>query len=197
MKHTKPWRNLQVVATFLMITAFLTNVAFAQTKYASTTGNVKIEGTSSLHDWNMSSKVGNTQATFTVKDGKITEINALSFTVDATTLKSNRSGLDKNAYKALKTSKSKTITYKMTNGTVKQAGSGYQINVNGTLTIAGETKPLAITATATLEADQSIKVKGAVKFKMSNYGVKPPTVVMGTIKTGDEITLSYDTHLKK
>lgn len=167
-----------------------------QTKYTGNSGNITIDGTSTLHDWNMKSANGRTEVTMTLKNGQITDVSALSFTVDATSLKSNKSGLDKNAYKALHTSTSKNITYKATSGTVSKSGGHYIIKTNGTLSIGGTTKPLALSSAATVNSDNIVSVKGSATFNMSNYGVTPPTVMMGTIKTGDEITITYDTKLK-
>lgn len=195
MRENKFTNGMRMASKVLLLLILSINVSIAQIKYASKASTVKIDGTSSLHAWNMTSKSGDTQATFSIVDGKITEISSLTVTVDATSLKSSRSGLDKNAYKALNTSKGKTITYKMISGTVTPSGSNYVIKTEGTLTIAGVSKPLALTSTVTFNANNSIAVKGSTKFTMSKYGVKPPTVMMGTIKTGDEITLTYETLL--
>jgi polyisoprenoid-binding protein YceI len=85
----------------------------------------------------------------------------------------------------------------MTSGTVTKSGTSYTIKTNGMLNIAGTSKALSLTTTATLNSDQSISVKGSTKFDMSSYGVTPPTVMMGTIKTGDAITIEYNGKLTK
>lgn len=192
-------QNLKsIIASSLVILVCMYSLPIlAQQAYTSSSTTTVIKGTSTLHDWDMKSTNGNTQATFTVENGEITGITALTFTVNAETLKSSKSGLDKNAYKALNTGKHKNIIYKMTSGTVAKSGSSYTIRTNGTLTIAGTSKALNLTTTATLNSDQSISVKGATKFEMSNYGVTPPTVMMGTIKTGDAITIDYNAKLTK
>jgi hypothetical protein len=171
--------------------------AIGQQSYTSSTTATVIKGTSTLHDWDMKSSNGNIQASFKIENGEITGINALTFTVNAETLKSSKSGLDKNAYKALNTGKHKSIVYKMTSGTVTKSGTSYTIKTNGMLNIAGTSKALSLTTTATLNSDQSISVKGSTKFDMSSYGVTPPTVMMGTIKTGDAITIEYNGKLTK
>jgi len=165
--------------------------------YSSSATTAIVKGTSTLHDWDMTSSSGKTQATFSIANGEIKGISALSFTVAAESLKSSRSGLDKNAYKALETKKHKDIAFKMSSGTVTKGAEGYTVKAKGTLTVAGNSKPLDITAIAVLEADGSISVNGSVMFAMTTYGVKPPTVMMGTIKTGDEITITYGAKLTK
>ena len=40
-------------------------------------------------------------------------------------------------------------------------------------------------------SNKSITVNGSTKFNMTEYKVTPPTVMMGTIKTGDAVTVEY------
>lgn len=170
----------------------------AQT-YQSSAAKVTINGTSTLHDWDMTSSSGTIKATFTVSNDQVTNISALSFNVLAESLKSSKSGLDKNAYKALKTGTSKQITFTMTSGKVTPgSGSNFKVSVTGNLTIAGTTKATTIQANGVYNpADRSITVKGATKFNMTEYKVTPPTVMMGTIKTGDSITIDYSAKLSQ
>ena len=187
-KQTKNWGWAIIAALVTMISP-----AIAQTNYQSTATKVTVKGTSTLHDWDMSASNGTTRATFTVTDGNVTGISALTFTVAAESLKSDRSGLDKNAYKALNTSKQKNITFTMTNGTVTSTGANtYQVRAKGNLNVAGTAKQTTIIATGRYNpADKSITVDGSTKFNMTEYKVTPPTVMMGTIKTGDAITVEY------
>src|SRR5690554_6910440 len=69
----------------------------AQTNYQSNNGQVTIKGTSTLHDWDMKSSRGQTKATFGLTGDQVTSVTALSFTIVAESLKSDRNGLDKNA----------------------------------------------------------------------------------------------------
>jgi hypothetical protein len=45
-------------------------------------------------------------------------------------------------------------------------------------------------------ADKSFTVTGVKKMKMTDYNVKPPTALLGTIKTGNDITISYNLKFK-
>jgi len=194
MKTTTKLATLGAAALFL---ASSFAQVTAQTAYQSSTTRTTIKGTSTLHDWDMTSSKGQTKASFTVEGNQIKGISSLSFTVPAESLNSDKSGLDKNAYKALNTDKHKNITFTMTSGTVTPSGNNtFQVKATGNLTIAGTTKQTTITANGQFNpSDKSIAVTGATKFKMTAYNVKPPTVMMGTIKTGDEITVDYNAKL--
>lgn len=175
---------------FILMHAF-TAGSFAQVKYhAKEKVNLSVSGTSSLHDWDMKSSKGESNVTFTMNAaGQITGLSFLSFVTPAKELKSDRSGLDKNAYKALKTSQSPTIAYNLTSATVEPDGT---IKCRGKLTIAGVTKDTDLMATSRINPDNSITVKGSRKISMQQFNVDPPTFMMGAVKTGNDVTISFD-----
>ncbi len=195
MKATMKLATLGAVA--LLIATIPVGQVNAQANYQSNTTQTTIKGTSTLHDWDMTSSRGQTKASFKIEGDQVTGINTLTFTVPSESLKSDKSGLDKNAYKALGTDKHKNITFTMTSGTVTSTGKNtFQVKATGNLNIAGTSKPTTITASGQLNpADKSITTKGSTTFKMTEYKVTPPTVMLGTIKTGDEITIDYQVKL--
>ena len=191
---------LNVTAICSLILAFffsgLTNT-FAQSKYHAQTMDVTVSGTSTLHDWEMKSSKGQFDASILFANDKMA-FSGLSFNFPAESLKSGHSMMDNNTYKALNTSKNPNITFVLTSGNVTSAGTNtYLLKGMGNLTIAGTTIQTDLVATLKYNpADKSFTCTGVKKFKMTQYGVKPPTVLMGTIKTGDEISISYNLNIK-
>ncbi|MVT12276.1 YceI family protein [Chitinophaga tropicalis] len=168
--------------------------AFAQTAYHSSAVKITVDGTSTLHDWKMESSQGQSTATFTLDAaGHLSALTALQFSVNAESLKSEKSGLDKNAYKSLQTNKYKTITYQLTSATVTPAGA---VKCLGKMTIAGVTLDADLVATAKVNADKSITVKGSKKLSMKSFRIDPPSFMMGAVKTGNDVTVSFDLTLK-
>ena len=102
--------------------------------------------------------------------------------------------MDKNTYKALDTDKNPNISFVLTNGTVTSTGANnYQLNCVGKLTIAGTVKETDLVAVGKYNpADKSFTVTGVKKMKMTDYNVKPPKVMLGTIKTGNDIAITYN-----
>jgi len=45
--------------------------------------------------------------------------------------------------------------------------------------------------------DSTFQVKGTFSLKMTEFGIDPPTAMLGTLKTGDKITLDYTMTFKK
>jgi polyisoprenoid-binding protein YceI len=187
-------RQLLLAAVAVMLLAIC---AQAQTKYATQQANVKVLGTSTLHDWNMASDKGVCEATFTVQGDQLKSLDALTFSVPVKTLHSEHNGLDKNAYNALSADKHDKIAFALTAATVptKQA-DGYNLACKGNLTVAGVTKPITLEANCKLNADNTLACKGFYLMKMTTHNVQPPKLMMGTIKTGDDIHIDFALTLK-
>lgn len=184
---------------FLVMSMLMINGAFAQVKYSNKLTNLTVSGTSTLHDWDMKSAQGACEATFNFNAaGAITGISSLSFSTVANSLKSGHDAMDKNAYKALKTDKNTSISYTAATGTVSPInGTDFLVKTTGKLTIAGATLDAEVDATCKVNADKSITVMGSKKISMKEFSMVPPTFMLGTIKTGNEVTLKFDLNLNK
>ncbi len=163
--------------------------------------DMKLSGTSTLHNWAMDAKTFSGEAQFDFKAGssdELTSIKSLNFSLEVQNLKSGENGLDKNAYKALKTGEYKDILYELTSATVSSvSGNKYLLKTNGSLTIAGVTKDVEMDVYCVVNEDASITCTGSKKLLMTDYQVKPPTFMLGAMKTGDAITLNFVLVYKK
>lgn len=151
-----------------------------------------IKGTSNLHDWEMVSEQAKGHLEATIENNQLTKLSSLTFTVVAESLKSGKGGMDKNAYKALKTDKHKEIRFVMDR--VKnlncQSGSACEITLTGKLTIAGTTQPVDLVLQAQTSGNQ-IVLTGSYDLKMTRFKVDPPKAMFGTITTGDDLSISF------
>lgn len=196
MKNPTKFLKPGLLALVLMFTLG----AFAQVKYNSKNGlNLVVSGTSTLHDWDMKSSQGSFDASFTFNAaGAVTGISALSFTTPATALKSGKDAMDKNAFKALKTDKNPNISFTAASATVSATNAtDFTVKAVGKLNIAGAPVDAEIVATGKINADKSITVTGVKKISMKDFGMTPPSFMMGTIKTGNDVTLKFDLKLTK
>lgn len=173
--------------------------AGAQARYTGSTIDLTVSGTSTLHDWTMKSVRADCSATITLNSaGQIAGVDELVFSTPATSLKSDHTGMDNNAYKALKTDKNPLISYTVGSVTVAPAeAGGVVVTCRGKLTIAGAVRDEDIVALCKLNADNSISVTGTEKISMKEFSVDPPTFMLGTIKTGNEVVLAFHLILKK
>ena len=184
MKH--PTKFLRSTSLTLLILSVTLSLAQGQQTFRQTGKvTIAIAGTSTLHNWEMTSDSGNCQAVFTVgSDGKLEAVHSASFSTLAESLKSGKSPMDHNAYKALKTNQFKDISFQLTGGKV----TGKNIQCKGNLTIAGTTK--AVDLEAGWDINEKVTVlRLAKKIRMTDFDVTPPSFMFGSVTTGDEITI--------
>ena len=167
-------------------------VALSQTNYKQSTDSyITIAGTSTLHDWTMTSHDPQVQVAFDIANNAIAQVKSLNVNVESKSLKSAHAAMDKNAYSSLKADKFKSITFKMTSATAQ----GKTIQCSGSLTIAGVTKTIQFTSNYEIKADGTIHVTGSLPLKMNEYQVDPPTFMFGSVKTGNDITVTFNLQL--
>ncbi len=163
--------------------------------------DIKLSGTSTFHNWAMNAQTFTSEVRFGFNPGnssQITAVKSLVFSLETKALKSGENGLDKNAYKALKTDQYNTISYKLTTAkVVSKAGNKYLVKTQGYLTIAGVAKLVKIDVYCVVNSDGSITCTGSDKLNMSDYNVKPPSFMFGAMKTGNAIVLDFTFDYKK
>jgi polyisoprenoid-binding protein YceI len=193
-----------VIATKIILLVLLSTI-FSSGQPLFTPSNYKIEntkesdmklsGTSTLHDWTMSTPTFTSEAEFdisTSNDHSLTALKSLTFSLAVRNLKSDSKAMDKNAYKALKADQHTNITYRLTSATVTDSKEkSYLIKTQGSLQVAGVTKEVSIDVYCTVNKDASITCSGSNKLKMTDYQVKPPSFMLGAMKTGDALTLDF------
>lgn len=155
---------------------------------------ISLDGTSSLHSWTMTAEEGLSkgEAQFVLDGSTITGLESLQISLPAESLKSGKPPLDANAYKALNTTEHPSIDFVMNKlGSVAPEGEGFKMDVEGDLTIAGNTQQVTLPATCQVEGS-TVSCSGSIPLLMTQFGITPPSVMLGTIKSGDEIVISYE-----
>lgn len=113
----------------------------------------------------------------------------VSFAVE--TLKSGDGGLDDNMYKNLKKDESPVIKFKLTGYDVINATtSPMQVRLKGTLKVANVEKAVAIGAQVAV-VGQNVVVTGKKDMLMTDFGIEPPQMFFGAVKTDNEITVHF------
>lgn len=189
-------KNLITAIVFLI---FSSTITIAQNyKVDNTASKLEVLGTSNIHDWEITANTVSGQGAFTITDGVLTNIDDLTFVVVAESLKSGKSGMDKNTYKALNTDKHKNINYKLEkcNSISAKGNNTYNVNTTGKLTIAGVTQNVTIPLNVSVSGN-TITLSGDASLKMTSYKIEPPTAMFGSIKTGDAIKVKFNAIYKK
>lgn len=193
--------HLKVLAIILMLG--ITGTGYAQAIYKiqdNKNVSMKLLGTSTLHDWEMDATRATGEAQFVFSTGnesELTEIKSLTFSLVVKDLKSDNKGLDKNAYKALKTDTYKNIKYKLSSAKFSPEKGGYLLKTQGKLTVAGVTKDIVMDIHLVVNKNNTVSCKGSYQLKMTDYNVEPPSFMLGAMTTGNATTLNFDvTYIK-
>ena len=188
--------SLKFFSLLLLPFLLFTLTSEAQTTYKVSKATLSVSGTSSLHDWTMTSESATGEAVGKIENNSIASLTQAKVSMKVETLKSGKSGMDSNAYKAIDTKKNPEITFVLKDvKSITKKDGYYLVDATGTFTIAGTSKTLNVQAKA-YPSGNSVKLTGSNTFNMTDFKVDPPTALMGTIKTGDTVTINYELTFK-
>ena len=183
----------RITISAIALLVFLGGVAAAD-RYTPATGSfIRIEGTSTLHDWKMEGTTisGNVTAPPIEQWTSTAPPSEASVIIPVTSIKSEHAKMDKLMAEALKAGVNPTIRYELTNAVLAQPGTSFVLNTRGKLTIAGVTRDVDMQIAGTRDANGTYTLTGQLPIRMTDYGIKPPTAMMGTIRTGNDVKVTF------
>lgn len=189
----KTLKKLSSSLIALTLFVFITQISSAQTfNLSNSSSTLKIEGTSNIHDWHIIAGDQQGKLVATIANNQVSSFDQLDFSVKAESLKSGKGSMDKNTYKALNTDKYKNIIYKLSKvKSINCTGTGScKVSTLGSLTISGTTKIIEIVFDVKI-SDSKIVLSGSKTLNMTDYRVEPPTALLGTITTGENIDVIF------
>jgi polyisoprenoid-binding protein YceI len=172
---------------------------------------VQLEGDSTLHRYH--AKARNFSAMTVVDAGRITSTGAsptveevvragavigLAVVVPVAELVSTEPDLDANLRKALHAEQHPDIRYDMFEYEVRPAktsGARLAIALAGRLTIAGVARESEVLAEA-FATPLGLRFAGSLDLLMSEFGIKPPRLMLGALKVADRVTVRFDLDLR-
>jgi polyisoprenoid-binding protein YceI len=171
----------------------------AQEMYQLRNAEISISGTSSLHDWTSRTSELTATADLTVENGNLVDIPSLKVTIPVLSIKSEKGKImDNKTYKALQSDDHPAITFKLQElNSMETNSEGFDLTARGQLTIAGQTRTVELVAKATTDGNGGFQFSGSKALKMTDFGIDPPTALLGTLKTGDDITVAFEFSLIK
>jgi len=193
-----------LAAALLLLTAASLS---AQVRYQATPGStVKLDGTSTVHDWTVEGKIIGGFVEFESEEAldpaKIaSDVKAkVEVNIPVSSLQSGKKLMNEIMHDALKIKDHKAIKYalKEIKPQARKAGEPLKFDTKGDLTVAGVTKPIDMVVTLVPEGNK-LKATGSKQLKMTDFGIKPPSpaVGLGLIKTADEVTVTFEWNTAK
>jgi polyisoprenoid-binding protein YceI len=183
----------RITLSAIALLAFLGGVAAAD-RYTPATGSfVRIEGTSTLHAWKMEGATirGSVTAPPIEQWTNAAPPSEAVVSIPVASIKSEHAKMDKLMAEALKAGANPMIQYELTNAALSQPGAAFVLNTRGKLTIAGVTRDVDMQIAGTRDSNGTYTLTGQLPIRMTDYGIKPPTAMMGTIKTGNDVKVTF------
>ena len=115
-------------------------------------------------------------------------VKSIVLTIPVDGMKSEKEGLDKNMYKALKAATNPNIVFRLRSASAGAAPGEFR--VEGELEVAGQRQPIEMNVRAS-EGPEGIVLEGSKALLMSSYGIKPPSMFLGTLKTNDQVVIDF------
>lgn len=198
MKRISSLKGL--ICSFLLI-AFLglSFQAISQTGYSlSNDKKMIVNGTSNAHDWDMQVNNWDLSGQFVFDGNELKDINNLNVEVTVASLESGKNVMNKKTYEALEEESNPAISFKLQDvKKMQKVGERYAVTASGLLNIAGKSEVTDIFVVLNMESDGSIKFNGNKTIDMTEWGIAPPTAMLGAMKVGPSVTVSFNGTLQK
>lgn len=164
---------------------------------------VTLSGTSNILDWRASTDnalTRNVRITNDLPGGDFFwvgvvqpgAVESFDVVVPIAALTSERDEFTADMHVALKAAQYPEIVFSLTRLERKPGGA----NAFGVLRVAGVEKAIVLPLVTTLRHGQML-VLGQVQLDMTDFGITPPTAMMGVLKTDPKVTIRFETTLTK
>ena len=118
-------------------------------------------------------------------------VSAGELVIPVAGLKSEKDGLDKNLRKSLLAEAHPLIRYRLRGYHVAPGESdSFKVRASGVLEVAGKQKEIESDLIARPTA-LGVWLTGTQPLRMTDFGIKPPKMMLGTIRTDDEVVIHY------
>lgn len=81
--------------------------------------------------------------------------------------------------------------------TVQVRGETEPVKLEGELTLAGKTLPVQVLVNVTPGANGALRLEGRHLLRMTDWGVKPPSLMFGTMKVRDSVVIRFKLSIEK
>ncbi|NQV74275.1 YceI family protein [bacterium] len=191
-------KTITKLIALLMLVSLAPN-AYAQAnaqrvKYVfDSDSKLSIDGTSTIHDWTC--EIEKFDGTFTIDPQSTAQnlsISAGKLIVKLDDIECGKGTMNKKLRAALSGNKADNVTFTLESTTSTDKPLDLiGLGLSGSLKIAGVSKSVEMDATARYTQNDSVQLEGFLSLDMTDYGVDPPTAILGTLHTGDKVTVRF------
>src|SRR5215208_160031 len=94
--------------------------------------------------------------------------------------------------KALKAAEHPDITFTVSSYELGKRGDAAEGSATGELTLGGVRKTITVVGAVTARPDGALRIVGTHELRMTEFGLKPPSLMMGTMKVRELVVVGFD-----
>lgn len=123
-------------------------------------------------------------------------VDNVEVTIAAGKLDCRNGTMNGHMLKAIKATEHPTITFRLSSYELAQASDSMKVSMTGKLSLGGVERDITLDALAAPAPDNTLRVTGIHDLSMKDYGLKPPSLMLGTMKVHDKVKVHFDLILK-
>ena len=123
-------------------------------------------------------------------------ISGVTFDVTAARLECGNGTMNSHMLKALKASEYPSISFKLDSYELAKGSDSTAGTLSGTLNLGGVEKPVVLAVALKDVGPGAVRVTGEYELNMRDYQLKPPSLMLGTMKVREKVKVGFDLLLK-
>jgi polyisoprenoid-binding protein YceI len=180
-----------IILLVLLTNSIVSAVSQQSVRFLPADSRIIITGTSNLHDWEETVEKFDVALVMKFEKNEILGIDRVHFNCKAESIASDNSIMTNKTMDALKTDQYPEIEFIMASiGNLVSANGKFSGVLTGDLRLAGVTNRISIAFSGHYENNR-IKITAVKDINMNDFKIKPPTAMMGALKTGENVVLSF------
>lgn len=123
--------------------------------------------------------------------GEKTVVSA-SVSVPAQGLDCRNGKMNEHMRKAIKAEEHPAIVFRLSSYHLSRDSAGVTAQLTGDLALGGVDKPITLTALVQPDTGDAVRVTGSYELRMRDWGLKPPSLMLGAFKVHDPVRVNFD-----
>ena len=163
--------------------------------------SITITGLSTIHEWSMSGSTIDgsidvapeiAAAPASAEAWKSDRAALVSVKIPVAKINSPHDRMNRIMLEAMKAKSYPEVRYDLLEArALKGSPEAFVIETRGKLTVAGITRDLEMDVAAAKSGESRYVLTGEAPLKMTDFGITPPTAMMGTIRSADQVKVSF------
>jgi polyisoprenoid-binding protein YceI len=157
-----------------------------------------VYGSSNVRDWTMDVlEIDGQVDVQPATDDGLPTIDRVLVEVPVDSMLSERGSQNEKAHKALNKNRQPVIYFRSESITVSPGADAttFEATAEGELILAGERRNVILQSEGTRTENGAIRLQGEHELLMTDFGIDPPTALLGALRVTDEIRVAFDVTL--